>query len=121
VYLIESAKTEIIGYQMDISFFVTIQQGNAVPLPEREVSSHHPLLFPGPSQAARERHLNSYVFSLLFAPSFNLYLKPVLHLGPVLFGYLLVPWNFESDSEISVNRVLMFACHLMQLTDIVVY
>ncbi len=35
-------------------------QGDAVPLPEREVSSHHPLLFPGPPQAARERDLNSY-------------------------------------------------------------
>jgi hypothetical protein len=35
-------------------------QGDAVPLPEREVSSHNPLLFPGPPQAARERYLNSY-------------------------------------------------------------
>ena len=34
-----------------------MQQGvqvDAVPLPEREVSSHLPLLFPGPPQAARD-------------------------------------------------------------------
>jgi len=37
--------------------------GDAVPLPEREVSSHNPLLFPGPPQAARERDLNSYNMS----------------------------------------------------------
>jgi hypothetical protein len=50
---------------------VTLQQGvqgDAVPLPEREAGSlgnflgaHHPLLFPGPPQAARERYLNSYL------------------------------------------------------------
>ena len=44
---------------------VTLQQGvpgDAVPWPEREVSSQHPLLFPEPPQAARERYLNSYYF-----------------------------------------------------------
>ena len=46
--------------------FVTLQQGvqgDAVPLPEREVPSQNPLLFQGPPQAARERYLNSYIDS----------------------------------------------------------
>ena len=41
-------------------------QGDAVPLPEREVSSQHPLLFQGPPQAARERYLNSYLLQDIF-------------------------------------------------------
>ncbi len=48
--------------------WVTIQQGvqgDAVPLPEREVSSQHPLLFPGPPQAVRERYLNSYIHGII--------------------------------------------------------
>ncbi len=56
----------------DRKIAVTLQQGvqgDCVPLPEREVSSQNPLLFPGPPQAARERHLNSYL-PLALTPTF---------------------------------------------------
>ncbi len=62
---------------------VTLQQGvqgDAVPLPERKVSSHNPLLFPGPPQAARERYLNSYLQQpiTVYGQNLLLILFPVL-------------------------------------------
>jgi hypothetical protein len=71
---------------------VTIQQGvqgDAVPLPEREVSSHNPLLFPGPPQAARERDLHSYLQQpiTVYGQDLLLILLPVLSM--TLIGYFL--------------------------------